>query len=93
MDVLLIFLLIFSFTPVLLWMDNWKKTAIGQIPFILGAWFVFGKHVMFGLNSGEEYLWLIVIASLIYGHISFTIILLELRKAVKLHRPYVESLK
>ncbi|GAE91940.1 hypothetical protein JCM21714_911 [Gracilibacillus boraciitolerans JCM 21714] len=58
MDILLIFLLIFSFTPVLLWGgDNWKKTAIGQIPFVIGAWIVFYQYITVGIGSGQMYLW------------------------------------
>ncbi len=91
MDILLIFLLIFSFTPILLWGDNWKKTAIGQVPFVLGAWFVFYKYMTVGIAAGEMYLWGIFIANLVYGHIAFTIILLEMRKSMKLHRPMIQQ--
>lgn len=92
MDILLIFLLIFSFTPVLLWGgDNWKKTAIGQIPFVIGAWIVFYQYITVGIGSGQMYLWGIFIANLIYGHIAFTIILLEMRKSMKSHSPLVQQ--
>ncbi|MDX8044530.1 spore morphogenesis/germination protein YwcE [Gracilibacillus sp. S3-1-1] len=90
MNIILIFLLIFSFTPFLLWADNWKKTAIGQIPFVIGAWFTFVKYVAVGIGPNEQYLWLLFNANLVYGHIAFTIILLEMRKSMKLRRPYVQ---
>ncbi|MFC4388742.1 spore morphogenesis/germination protein YwcE [Gracilibacillus marinus] len=92
MSILLIFLLIFSFTPFILWGDKWKKTALIQIPFVIGAWFVFTKHMMVGISPSENYLWLLFIANLVYGHIAFTIILLELRKSVKYNQGYVRTL-
>ncbi|QGH33918.1 hypothetical protein GI584_07735 [Gracilibacillus salitolerans] len=91
MDILLIFLLIFSFTPFLLWGDKWKKTAIGQIPFVIGAWFTFVKYVTVGIGPGETYLWGLFIANLVYGHIAFTIVLLEMRKSIKVRQPMVEQ--
>lgn len=91
MSILLIFLLIFSFTPFILWGDKWKKTALFQIPFVIGAWFVFIKYMMVGISPSESYLWLLFIANLIYGHITFTIILLELRKSVKSNQVYVHT--
>ncbi|WP_066192169.1 MULTISPECIES: spore morphogenesis/germination protein YwcE [Gracilibacillus] len=89
MDILLIFLFIFSFTPFLLWADKWKKTAIGQIPFVIGAWFTFIKYITVGIGSGEMYLWGLFFANLIYGHIAFTIILLELRKSKNIRRTLI----
>ena len=91
MSILIIFLLIFSFTPFLLWSDNWRKTAIGQLPFILGSWLVFIKHVTVGIAPNEMYLWGFFIANLIYGHISFTIILLELRKASNVRKAFISE--
>ncbi|GAB2539901.1 spore morphogenesis/germination protein YwcE [Gracilibacillus alcaliphilus] len=89
MSILLIFLLIFSFTPFLLWNDHWKKTAIGQIPFIIASWVIFIKHVTVGIAPNEMYLWGLFIANLIYGHISFTILLLELRKSTNVRRAFI----
>ncbi|SER49678.1 hypothetical protein SAMN04487944_10580 [Gracilibacillus ureilyticus] len=91
MDILLIFLLIFSFTPFLLWGDKWKKTALLQIPFVIGAWFTFVKHMMVGIAPNESYLWIFFIANLIYGHIAFTIILLELRKSMKIRQRFIQQ--
>ncbi|MGN8647483.1 spore morphogenesis/germination protein YwcE [Gracilibacillus sp. HCP3S3_G5_1] len=91
MDILLIFLLIFSFTPFILWGDNWKKTAIGQIPFVIGAWFTFIKYITVGIGQGEEYLWILFIANLLYGHVAFTIVLLEMRKSMKFRQLMVEQ--
>ncbi|KAB8131051.1 hypothetical protein F9U64_13835 [Gracilibacillus oryzae] len=88
MGILVIFLFIFSFTPFLLWGDKWKKTAVLQIPFVIGAWFIFIKHMMVGIAPNESYLWIIFIANLVYGHIAFTIILLELRKSMKFRQSY-----
>ncbi|RCW74807.1 spore morphogenesis/germination protein YwcE [Saliterribacillus persicus] len=89
MDILLIFLFIFSATPLLLWADNWKKTAIGQIPFILAAWFVFIKYVTTGISGAESFLWVFFYANLIYGHIAFTIMLLEMRKSMKSKQSFI----
>ncbi|UOQ50663.1 hypothetical protein MUN88_20675 [Gracilibacillus caseinilyticus] len=83
MDILLIFLLVFSCTPFILWGDNWKKTAIGQIPLVVGAWFTFYQHMTAGIGTGEMLLWGIFFANIVYGHIAFTIVLLEMRKTVK----------
>ncbi|MFC4401853.1 spore morphogenesis/germination protein YwcE [Gracilibacillus xinjiangensis] len=91
MDILLIFLLIFSFTPFLLWGDKWRKTALLQIPFVAGAWFTFIKHMMVGIAPNESYLWILFIANLIYGHIAFTIILMELRKSMKFRQRFVQQ--
>lgn len=90
MDILLIFLLIFSFTPFLLWGDNWKKTALFQIPFILGAWYTFIKFVSVGITPHESYLWILFFANLVYGHIAFTIMLLEMRKSLKARQGFVQ---
>lgn len=86
MGILITFLLIFSFTPFLLWTDQYKKIAIGQIPFIVGAWYTFIKYMTIGIAPSEGYLWILLILNLIYGHIAFTIILLETRKSIKLRQ-------
>ncbi|WP_186577079.1 spore morphogenesis/germination protein YwcE [Aquibacillus kalidii] len=91
MDVLLIFLLIFSVTPLVLWADNWKKTAIVQIPLVLGSWFVFMKFVTTGIDPSQFYLWIIFYGNILYGHIAFTIMLLEARKSLKLRGDYLTS--
>ncbi|WP_163538006.1 spore morphogenesis/germination protein YwcE [Gracilibacillus sp. YIM 98692] len=91
MDILLIFLLIFSVTPFVLWGDNWKKTALMQIPFVFAAWFTFIKYVTVGIAPSENYLWIFFLANLVYGHIAFTIILLEMRKSLKLRQNFVQS--
>ncbi|ENH97872.1 hypothetical protein J416_03391 [Gracilibacillus halophilus YIM-C55.5] len=91
MDILLIFLFIFSATPLLLWADKWRKTALFQLPFILGSWFVFIKHVTVGIAPNEMFLWAFFISNLVYGHIAFTIILLEMRKSYKSQQLAIQS--
>lgn len=83
MDIFLIFLLIFSATPFVLWADGWVKTALFQIPFIFGAWFAFLEIVTSGIQPNETYLWLLFYGNILYGHIAFTIAIFESRRSAK----------
>ncbi|MDL4839070.1 spore morphogenesis/germination protein YwcE [Aquibacillus rhizosphaerae] len=81
MDILLIFLLIFSATPLVLWSENWKKTAIFQIPFIFGAWLAFLNIVSNGIAPAESFLWFLFYGNLVYGHIAIFMLLINIKKS------------
>ncbi|MCT2536997.1 spore morphogenesis/germination protein YwcE [Aquibacillus koreensis] len=88
MDILLIFLLLFSATPLLFWSENLKKTAIFQIPFIIGAWFAFIQIASSGTLPSELYVWFLFIGNLIYGHIAIFGLCVKLKKMYRFRTTY-----
>ena len=75
MDVMMVYMLFASVTPLFLWIQ-YKKFAIGQFPFIIGMWvyFVFLYSAM-DVNSLVYNLFLgIFIINILYAHIAFYLV-------------------
>ncbi|UFT98661.1 spore morphogenesis/germination protein YwcE [Radiobacillus kanasensis] len=79
---LLAYLILFSITPVFLWLRNKRTMALIQIPFMIGAWLAFMKASTNGIGPNETYLWILFYGHLVVGHIS-TVMLLVGSKLLK----------
>ncbi|KGP72304.1 spore morphogenesis/germination protein YwcE [Pontibacillus yanchengensis] len=81
MDVLMVYALFASITPLFLWMEH-RGTAIVQLPFIAGMWGFFFTEFFSIQTSGFLYGSLLTLSllNLIYAHIAFYLIFFHNQK-------------
>ncbi|WP_407272422.1 hypothetical protein [Radiobacillus sp. PE A8.2] len=94
MDLLLIYLLFFSFMPFILWTEHLRKTAIALTILVIGAWVSFANFAFAGGAADSNLIYLLILfATFIYGHISFVQMILQIKKSLSTKSifPFIQS--
>lgn len=82
MDVLLIYMILVSIVPFLLWNRNLHKATIFQIPFLFGMWIAFGiHHFGNGVPISDLFIWVLFYGNLIYGHIGLFFLIIRAKNS------------
>ncbi|MEQ6377333.1 spore morphogenesis/germination protein YwcE [Bacillaceae bacterium S4-13-56] len=92
MDVLLMYLLIFSMTPFILWSSNRQKMAITQLIFVVIAWVILSLHIInVPFGSYHSLLWGIFAFQLILGHAAFMMVYADMYKEINEKKRRIED--